>query len=458
MYSYLLTIEANMSTIIETNLTDIAQKMLDMAEKLKVSEAEVSMGSDEGLSVSIRLGELETVEFHQGKHASITVYLGKRCATASTTDLSESSLQKTVHAAHSMAQFAEEDPCFGLADKALLVNEYPDLEQDHGWGIDAKTATHMAIESEKKALDLDKRIINSDGVALSTHRSKGIYANTNGFCGHGATTNHMMSCSLVSQDGKDMQRASDYTFAYDPKYLKSMEDVALTAAHKALQQLNPQKLTTQQTPIIFDSEIASSLIGTFIAAISGGNLYRESTFLLNHLEKQVFPEWVDILENPHQKNTVGAAPFDAEGVLTRKKHFIHEGILESYALGSYSARRLGLTTTANAGGVFNLSISSTQAKHALEDRNALLKKMDRGVLVTSLMGSSVSILTGDYSRGAMGFWVENGEIQYPVHEFTIASNLKDMYKNIQAIAKDVDTRKNIKTGSILVSDMMIAGE
>lgn len=447
-----------MSTVIEMNLTDIAEKVLDMAKKLGVTDAEVNLGNDEGLSVSVRLGELETLEFHQGKQASVTVYLDKRCATASTTDLSESSLQKTVHAAHSMAQFAEEDPCFGLADKSLLVKEYPDVEQDHGWGMDSKMATHMAIESEKKALALDKRIVNSDGVALSTHRAEGVYANTNGFCGHAATTNHMMSCSLVSQDGKDMQRASDYTFAYDPKYLKSMDDVALTAAHKALQQLNPQKLPTQQASIIFDAEIASSLIGNFIAAISGGNLYRESTFLLNQLGKQIFPEWVDIMENPHQKNTVGAAPFDAEGVLTRKKYFIKKGILESYALGSYSARRLKLKTTANAGGVFNLSITSNQKQHSVETLNNLLKKMDKGVLVTSLMGSSVSILTGDYSRGATGFWVENGKIQYPVHEFTIASNLKDMFKNIQAIAKDVDMRKNIKTGSILLTDMMIAGE
>jgi PmbA protein len=447
-----------MTKIIETSLADVAKKLLSMTEKLNVSEAEVSLGSDEGLSVSVRLGELETVEFHQGKHASVTVYLGKRCATASTTDLSENSLEKTVHAAHSMAQFAEEDPCFGLADKSLLAKEYPDLEQDHGWGIDSKTATHMAIESEKKALALDKRIVNSDGVSLSTHRSQGVYANTNGFCGQGATTNHMMSCSLVSQDGKDMQRASDYTFAYDPQYLKSMDDVALTAAHKAIQQLNPQKLPTQHASIIFDAEIASSLIGNFIAAISGGNLYRESTFLLNQLGKQIFPEWVDIIEDPHRKNTIGAAPFDAEGVLTRKKHFVHKGILESYALGSYSARRLGLQSTANAGGIFNLSIGTSQSEHVVKDRNALLKKMDKGVLVTSLMGSSISILTGDYSRGAAGFWVENGEIQYPVHEFTIASNLKDMFKNILAIATDIDSRKNIKTGSILLTDMMIAGE
>lgn len=447
-----------MSKATETNLIDVAKKTLDMAEKLNVSQAEVSVGSDEGLSVSVRLGELETLEFHQAKSVSVTVYLEKRSATASTTDLSENSLQQTVQAAHSMAQFTEEDPCFGLADKSLLIKHYPDVEQDHPWKVDAKMATHLAIEGEKKALAFDKRVVNSDGVTLASHRSHGVYANTNGFYGFGTTTSHMMSASLVSQYGKDMQRASDYTFAYDPARLKSMDDVALTAAHKAIRQLNPQKLPTQEASIIFDAEIASSLFGAFISAISGGNLYRESTFLLNHLGQQVFPEWMDIVELPHEKNTVGAAPFDAEGVLTRKKHFIKKGILESYALGSYSARRLGLSTTANAGGVFNVNITANQAKHCVDTQKALLKIMDKGVLVTSLMGSSVSILTGDYSRGAMGYWVENGEIQYPVHEFTIASNLKDMFNNIHALAKDVDARKNIKTGSVLLTNMMIAGE
>lgn len=440
------------------HLIDATKIALDMAEKLGATQAEVTMGCEEGLSVSVRLGELETLEFHQGKSASVTVYLGKRCATASTTDLSQHSLHKTVQAAHDIAQFTEEDPCFGLADKSLLAKKYEDLEQDYPWDMDSKTATQLAIQSEKKALAMDKRIVNSDGISLSTHRSQGVYANSNGFCGHASETSHMQSCSLVAQDGQDMQRSSDYTFAYDPKRLKSMDEVALTAAHKAIQQLNPRKLPTQKASIIFDAEIASSLIGAFFSAVSGGNLYRESSFLLNHLGQAVFPSWVEIMEDPHQKNTIGASAFDAEGVLTRKKHFIRDGILESYVLGSYSARRLGLTTTANAGGVFNVSVASKNSKHCLSDQKALLKTMDKGILVTSLMGSSVSILTGDYSRGAMGFWVENGEIQYPVHEFTIASNLKDMFMNIQAIAQDIDNRKNIKVGSILLSDMTIAGE
>lgn len=443
---------------IKKNIAERAHFTLNAAEKLGATQAEVSIGTEEGLSVSVRLSELETLEFHQGKSASVTLYLDKHCATASTTDLSPASLSSMVQAAYDMAQFTEEDPCFGLADKDLLVKDYPNVNHYHPWQIDSKTAIDIAIQGEKKALSLDKRIINSDGIALNTHQSHSVYANSNGFLGHFSETSHMISCSLVAQDGKDMQRGSNYTFAYAPGQLKSMDEVACTAANKTLKQLNPQKVPTQKTAIIFDAELSSHLISAFISAISGGNLYRESTFLLNRIGQLVFPVWMDIMENPHQKNTIGSMPFDAEGVLTRNKHFIREGVLESYALGSYSARRLGLQTTANAGGVHNVTVAAKKPEYMLPDQKALLKKMDKGVLVTSLMGSSVSILTGDYSRGAAGFWVENGEIQYPIHEFTIASNLKEMFMNIQAISQDIDTRKNIKTGSILVSDVMVAGE
>ena len=442
-------------------LTKVAHTVLGLAKKLGASQAEVDVESDEGLSLGVRVGELETLEFHQGKAVSVRLYLGKRSATASTTDLSLSSLTSMVQAAHNIAQYGEEDSCYGLADEALMAENYPDLDRYYPWKIDTKSAIKMAIESEKKALLLDKRIINSDGVALNTQVSRSVYANSHGFSGSFSESSHMLSCSLVAQDGQDMQRGSYYTYASSADHLKSMDEVADLAAQKALRRLNPKKLKTQKTSVVFDSEIASHILSSLISAISGGNLYRQSSFLLDHMGKIIFPDWIDIIESPHEKNVIGSVPFDAEGVLTRKKHFVREGVLESYVLGSYSARRLGLKTTANAGGVFNLSINACPAKrngHVLSDQKALLKKMGSGVLVTSLMGSSVSILTGDYSRGATGFWVENGEIQYPVNEFTIASNLKEMFKNIQAIAGDVDTRKNIKTGSILISDMMIAGE
>lgn len=445
------------------NLTEVAKTVLYLAEKIGASQADVTVESDEGLSVSVRLSELETLEFHQGKSVSVSLYLGKRCASASTTDLSKDSLKSMVQAAYDIAQFTEEDPCYGLAERELMATEYPDVEQYHPWKINgenvsSKILIDSAMAGDKKALGMDKRIVNSDGVAFNLQESHWIYANTNDFCGHFSETSYSSSCSLIAQDGKDMQRGSSYTVAHSADRLKSMDDVVSLAVSECIDQLNPQKVKTQRTSVVFDSAIASHLISAFIAAISGGNLYRQSSFLLNHLGKSIFPAWLSILEDPHQLNTIGAAPFDSEGLLTRKKYLVQEGMLETYLLGSYSARRLGLKTTANAGGVHNVLLASSNPAHLLADRQALLKKMDRGVLVTSLMGSSVSILTGDYSRGASGFWVENGEIQYPVNEFTIASNLKDMMMNIQSIASDIDDRKNIKIGSVLVSDMMVAGK
>lgn len=447
----------NSNHIILQELSQTADFILNKALALGASEAEVSLSNDEGLSIGVRLGDLETLEFHQGKTASVTIYLGKRCATASTTDLSPTALNNMVQSAHDIAQFTEEDPCFGLADKTLLAKNSPDLAQYYPWDIDSKTAIKQAIDSEKKALSMDKRIVNSDGISFDKQASHFVYANTNDFIGYASETSYMANCSLIAQDGKDMQRASEYTVAYSPDQLKSLDDVALSAGEQAIQQLNPRKLPTQQASVIFDARVSAHLISALISAISGGNLYRETTFLLNHLGKPIFPEWMNVLENPHQLNTIGCAAFDSEGVLTRKKHFIESGILTSYVLGSYSARRLGLVTTANAGGVFNVLLD-VEKSHAFLDQKTLLKAMGTGVLVTSLMGSGINMLTGDYSRGASGFWVENGEIQYPVQEFTVASNLKAMFMNIQAIAQDIDYRKNIKAGSIWISDMTIAGE
>lgn len=441
-------------------LETAAKTILEMAVDKGATQAEVSLEAEEGFSVGVRLKSLETLEFHQGKSASVTLYIGKRSASASTTDLSESSLSAMVKAAYDIACFTEEDPYAGLADADLMAKEYPDVDCFSLWNIDPAEAIQQAISAEENALAMDARIVNSDGVSVNTSQEQMVYANTNGFCGELSGTNHSMSCALIAQEGAgmEMQQASEYTYSYTPSQLKSFDDVAMLTAKKVLSQLNPRKLPTQKVPVIFDATIASSLIGAFFSAISGGNLYRDSSFLLNHLGKSVFPTWMNIMENPHQKHMIGSSPFDSEGVLTRKKHFIHDGILDSYLLSSYSARRLGLQTTANAGGAFNVSLSSSDPQKILSDKKALLKQMDKGVLVTGLMGSSVSILTGDYSRGALGFWVENGEIQYPIQEFTIASNLRDMFMQIEAMSQDIDYRKNIKTGSLLLSEMMIAGE
>lgn len=440
------------------NLKKTAETVLQLAKRFGASEAGVMIESGDGFSVVARQRALESLEFHRGKTASVTFYAGKRCASASTTDLSDVSLEAMVKAASEIAQFAEEDPCHGLADADKLAKEYPDVDRYHPWNISPEDAAALTIETEAKALSQDKRIVNTDGVVLDTQETHFIAANTHGFCGEFSESSHALSCSLIAQDGKEMQRASSYTFASSPKQLDSSDDVAIAAAKKVVAQLNPKKLATQKTAVVFDAEMASHIFAYLTSAISGGNLYRQSTFLLDHLGKSVCPDWMSILENPHQKNVIGATPFDTDGVLTRKKHFVQHGVLASYALGSYSARRLGMETTANAGGVFNLSLETADPERLLPNQQALLKKMDRGVLITSMIGSTVSILTGDYSRGASGFWVENGEIQYPVQEFTIASNLRNMLMNIQAVAMDVDRRKNIKTGSLLIADMMIAGE
>lgn len=440
------------------DLKTVAKTILDMATDKGASQAEVSLEAGEGFSVGVRLKSLETLEFHQGKSASVTLYIGKRSATASTTDLSTASLNAMVKAAYDIACFTEEDPYSGLADANLMAKDYPDVECFSPWDIDPAEAIKLAIAAEEKALAMDHRIVNSDGLSVNTSQEQMVYANTQDFCGELSGTSHSISCALIAQEGKEMQQASEYTYSYSPKELKSFDDVALCTGKKVLGQLNPRKLSTQKVPVIFDATVASSIIGAFFSAISGGNLYRDSSFLLNHLGKFVFPAWMNVMENPHQKHMIGSTPFDSEGVLTREKHFVREGILESYLLSSYSARRLGLQTTANAGGAFNVSLSSSDAQKILSDQKALLKQMDKGVLVTGLMGSSVSILTGDYSRGALGFWVENGEIQYPIQEFTIAANLRDMFMQIEAMAQDIDYRKNIKTGSLLLSEMMIAGE
>jgi len=439
------------------HLKKAAETVLAMSVDQGASQAEVSLESNEGFSVGIRCNALETLEFHQGKSVSVVVYLGQKSASASTTDLSETSLNTMVKAAIDMAHFMEEDPYAGLADASLMAKNYPNINCFAPWDIEPKEAIQQAIAAEQKALNYDKRITNSDGVSVTTSQEHMIYANTHGFCGDISGTSHSMSCALIAQEKDDMQQNAEYTYSYSPEKLKSFDEVALATAKKTINQLHSRKLTTQKIPIIFDAMIAASLISAFFAGISGGNLYRESSFLLNKLGQPIFPEWMNIMENPHQKEILGASPFDAEGVLTRQKHFIQNGILESYLLSSYSARRLNLQTTANAGGAFNVSLASSEKNTLFSDQQALLKHMDKGVLVTSLMGSSINIITGDYSRGARGFWVENGEIQYPVQEFTIAGNLSEMFMNIQAFSQDIDTRKNIKSGSILLSDMMIAG-
>lgn len=434
-------------------LQSIAEKILQEAAKRGADQAEVSIGSNKGFSVTAREGDIETIEYHQDKNIDVVVYFGKRLGASSLSDVRQEAICAAVDAACHIAKFTGEDPASGLADKADLAFDYPELKLAYPWHISVDEASKMACACEREALSYDKRIISAEAADVVTVNVNHVYVNSLGFVGKSACTRHEISCALVAKEGEDMQRNYSYTVSMDPSRLKSASTIAKEAAERTVSRLGARRLPTMKAPVIFAAEEARGLIGHFNAAISGGNLYRRSTFLLDHLDKKIFPEFVHIAEQPHLPFGLGTTPFDDDGVLTRPNVFIENGILRSYSLGVYSARKLGMKTTGNGGGTHNLTI-----KTGRKDLKALLKTMGKGLLVTELMGQGVNIITGDYSRGASGFWVENGEIQYPVHEITIAGRLQDIYANFVDVATDVDERGNILTGSILVSEMMIAGE
>jgi PmbA protein len=429
------------------------QELLRQAKSKGATAAEVSIGASHGFNVQVRMGEVETIEHNRDKGLAITVYFGQRKGSASTSDTSEEALQNTLNAACHIARFTNEDSYSGLADASLLARNYPDLDLYHPWDLTIEQAVSTAKAVEAQGLQLDKRITNSEGVNISTSSSQHIYANTHGFVGQYSSTYHSMNCSLIAQDASGMQRDYDYTNARDPNDLVSFAVVAKQAAEKTVQRLNARRLATKQAPVIFHADIAGSLLSHFISAIRGGNLYRQSSFLLDQLNKPVFASNVNITEQPHLLKAIGSAPFDSEGVATHPRELVKDGVLQGYVLDSYSARRLGMQTTGNAGGIHNLLI---QTSHM--NLSELLKAMDTGLLVTELLGQGVNIVTGDYSRGAAGFWVEKGEIQYPVHEITIAGNLRDMFKGLVAVGNDINARGTIRTGSIWLDKMMIAGE
>lgn len=436
-----------------TDWQSLASYALDTAKQLGATAAEIGGSAATGFTTTVRLGEVETIEFTRDKGLVVTVYFGKQKGSASTTDTSHEGINAAVKAACDIARVTGADEYAGLAEKELLAFKYPDLDLFHPWTVTPEQAIAIATECETIARNYDPRITNSEGATVSTHQSYFVHANSLDFYGQYATTRHSLSCMVLGQDGQQMQRDYSFTTARAAKDLKSASFVAKEAAEKTIKRLGARKLTTRKAPVIFHAEIAGGLIGCFISAIRGSNLYRKSSFLLDHLGQQIFPAHIEIFEQPHLPGGLGSSPFDNDGVLTRAKHFIKNGVLESYALGCYSARKLGMQTTANAGGVFNLFINTSH-----DDFSALLKKMGTGLIVTELMGQGINILTGDYSRGASGFWVENGEIQYPVEEITIAGNLRDMFKNLIAVGNDIETRSNIITGSMLLEEMMIAGE
>jgi PmbA protein len=397
------------------------------------------------------LGDVETLEHHKDQDVAVVVYFGTRRGSSSSSDLTTEALKETVRAACRIARYTAEDKCAGLADPELMARNYPDLDLDHPWELGAEQAVNIAIECEAAAR-VDKRITNSDGATVSRLRGASVYGNSQGFIGGYRATRHSLSCAVIGQQNGQMQRDYWYSVARNKAWLEQPQTVGRIAAERTLKRLGAHRLSTCQAPVIFEAGVARGLLGHFVSAVSGGALYRKASFLVDHAGKQVFPSFVHIHEQPHLKGAMGSAPFDNEGVTTRPRDLVTDGVLQGYVLSSYSACRLGLKTTGNAGGVRNLTIDPGP-----NDLSALLKLMDTGLLVTELIGHGFNMVTGDYSRGAAGFWIEGGEIQYPVEEITIAGNLKDMLLSMEAVGNDMDTRGNIRSGSIFIERMTVAG-
>ncbi len=443
------TLAAQYNDQLRATIADI----LHEARSQGASAAEAAISMETGLSVTVRLGEVETLEHQRDKGLGVTVYFGQRKGSASSSDLSPQALQETVRAASNIARFTAADDSAGLAEASLMAQTLPDLDLCHPWAPSAEHAITLAQQCEAAARSADTRITNSEGASITSHEGLYVYGNSHGFIGSYPSTRHSISCAVIGQDGNTMQRDYWYSVARAHTDMDDGVLVGQRAAERTLRRLNGRRLSTRQTPVIFEAAIASSLLSHFVSAIRGGNLYRKASFLLDHLGKRIFPTHVHIHEQPHLLRALGSAPFDNEGVATQARDLVQGGILQGYVLDSYSARKLGMQTTGNAGGVHNLFIEPGQ-----HDLDGLLRTMHSGLLVTELLGSGVNTVTGDYSRGAAGFWVENGEIQYPVEEITIAGNLRDMYQQLAAVGNDIDPRGNIRTGSLLIENMTVAGE
>lgn len=434
------------------NLRTIAADILVEAKKQGADQVETGISIGEGLSVNARLGEVETIEFHKDQGVGVTVYQGQKKGSASSTKMDAASIKEMVSAACSIARYAEDDPYSGLPDKESLAVNFQDLSLSHPWQLSAEQAIEQAIECEDAARSYDAKITNSEGASIQTFAGTRVLANSLGF-NHGYhATRHSMSCSVIGELNDAMQRDYWYTVARKAADLDAASKVGEMASERTIKRLGARAISTRKSPVMFAAEVSSGLIGHFISAIRGGNLYRKSSFLMDSIGQQVFPSFINIYEQPHLLQGMGSATYDAEGVATSPRNIIDSGVVQGYVLSSYSARKLGMESTANAGGVHNLTVQAGDL-----DTQQMLREMGTGLLVTELIGQGVNTLTGDYSRGAAGYWVDKGEIQYPVEEITIAGNLKDIYQSIVAVGNDVDLRGNIRTGSILVGEMTIAG-
>jgi PmbA protein len=438
---------------IAESLTAVAAQAVELAKRLGADQAEAGASYDEGLSVTVRMGELESVERQRDRGLGVTVYRDAHKGSASTTDFSAASVEETVRKALSIGSFTAADRYAGLADATLMAVDPPDLELYFPWDVDVETATALALRAENAARGVDRRIANSEGASVGTGVGYRVYANSHGFVGGYPSGSHSMSCSVVAKDNGALERDYWYTVARSADALETPESVGEESARRALKRLGARQVSTRVVPVLFPAELARGFFGHLVAAVRGTAQYRRASFLLGAAGEQVLPEFVDIEEDPLIPRALGSAPFDAEGVATRARPLVTRGVLDRYVLSSYSARRLGLTTTANAGGVHNLLVRATAG--ALPE---LIGQMEQGFVVGELLGQGVNIVTGDYSRGAAGFWVERGEIAHPVHEVTIAGNLADMLKRIVAIGSDIDVRGSIRCGSLLLDGVTVAGQ
>ena len=436
----------------EQELRQAVSFAVELATKSGAS-AEVAVTKVSGLSVSTRLQEIENVEFTNDGALGISVYMGQQKGNASTSDLSEGAIRNAVEAALAIAKYTSPDDCTGLADKDLMAFEAPDLELYHAADVDVDKATELALLAEKAALEADERIINSNGASFNSHTGVKVYGNSHGMLQSYLSSRYSLSCSVIGGVEDALENDYEYTISREFDKLQSPIWVGENCAKKVVSRLNPQKLSTREVPVIFLNDVATGLISHFAAAISGGSLYRKSSFLLEHLGKQVLPDWFNISERPHLLRYLASTPFDSEGVRTQDREIVEDGILQTYLVTSYSGKKLGMPSTGHAGGIHNWLVKP----NLTGGLTALLREMGTGLLVTDVMGQGVNIVTGDYSRGASGFWVENGEIQYPVAEITIAGQLQDMLKNMVAVADDIEHRSNIQTGSILLDKMKISG-
>ena len=436
---------------IET-LKERVERVLKLARELGASDAEASASFSSGLSITVRMREVETLEYHRDQGIGLTVYFGQRKGSASTSDLGVEALEESVRRACGLAKYVAEDDCAGLADADRLARSIPDLDLCHPWSIEPPQAIVLATDCEAAALDSDSRITNSEGATVSSSSGCSVYGNSNDFLEGYRTSQHSLSCAVVAAENGQMERDYEYTVARDPAELSEPAVVGRKAADRTVRRLGSTKLETRSSPVLFPARLARGLFGHFLGAISGGAQYRKATFLLDSLDTQVFADLVSMEELPHLAKGLASAPFDGDGVATLDRTLVDAGVIKGYILGCYYARKLGMETTGNAGGIHNLVVSDTGQSFA-----ELLAQMDRGFVVSELMGHGINSTTGDYSRGAAGFWVENGEIQYPVNEITVAGNLRDMYRNIVAIGNDRDYRGGIRTGSVLVDGLTLAG-